>query len=106
MSTPFDEESADLLDELRVPVFKMASGEITNCPFLEYVARKVQLVLLARRSLVPACDIPAGAQIERRMVAAKRPGTGLAASLLGQVIGRVAKRCIASQEALNWEVLD
>ena len=39
MSTPFDEESVDLLEEL-VPIFKIPSGEITNLPFLAYVARK------------------------------------------------------------------
>ena len=47
MSTPFDEESADLLDELGVPVFKIGSGEITNCPFLEYVARKGKPIILS-----------------------------------------------------------
>jgi N-acetylneuraminate synthase/N,N'-diacetyllegionaminate synthase len=40
LSTPFDPESADLLDALGVPAFKVASGEITNWPFLEYLARK------------------------------------------------------------------
>lgn len=40
MSTPFDEESADFLDELGMAVFKLPSGEITNLPFVEYVARK------------------------------------------------------------------
>ncbi|MDT4969343.1 MAG: N,N-diacetyllegionaminate synthase [Acidobacteriota bacterium] len=40
MSTPFDEESADFLDELGVPVFKLPSGEITNLPFITHVARK------------------------------------------------------------------
>lgn len=40
MSSPFDEESADLLDELDVPAFKVPSGEITNLPFLEHVALK------------------------------------------------------------------
>ena len=47
MSTPFDEESADLLNELRVPVFKIGSGEITNWPFLEYVARKGKPIILS-----------------------------------------------------------
>ena len=240
MSTPFDEESADLLEELGVPVFKIASGEITNLPFLEWIARKGKPIILstgmsylsevdeavrvirdagcdqfallhcvssypaepadanlravqtlaaafqvpigysdhtlgiemplaavalgarviekhltldrsltgpdhrmslspaefaamvrairkveialgdgrkrpvpaeedvrraARRSLVAACDIPAGARIERQMVTAKRPGTGLAPGLTEQVVGRVAKRHIASQEAFDWEVL-
>ena len=40
MSTPFDEESADFLDEIGVAVFKMPSGEITNLPFLTHVAGK------------------------------------------------------------------
>lgn len=47
MSTPFDKESADLLDELGVPVFKIGSGEITNWPFLEYVARKGKPIILS-----------------------------------------------------------
>jgi N-acetylneuraminate synthase len=40
LSSPFDESSADLLDDLDVPAFKIPSGEITNLPFLAYVARK------------------------------------------------------------------
>jgi len=40
MSTPFDEESADLLDGLGVAVFKIPSGELTNLPLLTHVARK------------------------------------------------------------------
>jgi N-acetylneuraminate synthase len=40
LSTPFDDESADLLDELNVPAFKISSGDVTNLPFLEYVAAK------------------------------------------------------------------
>jgi N-acetylneuraminate synthase/N,N'-diacetyllegionaminate synthase len=40
LSTPFDEQNADLLDNLGVPLFKIASGEITNLPLLEHVARK------------------------------------------------------------------
>lgn len=47
MSSPFDEESADFLDELRVPAFKVGSGEVTNWPFLEYVARKGKPVILS-----------------------------------------------------------
>lgn len=40
LSTPFEEESADFLWELGVPLFKVPSGEITNLPFLAYLARK------------------------------------------------------------------
>jgi N,N'-diacetyllegionaminate synthase len=47
MSTPFDENSADLLDELDVPLFKLPSGEVNNWPFLEYVARKGKPLILS-----------------------------------------------------------
>jgi N-acetylneuraminate synthase len=40
LSTPFEEESADLLERLGVSAFKIPSGEITNLPFLAHVARK------------------------------------------------------------------
>ncbi|MCP4361000.1 MAG: N-acetylneuraminate synthase [Chloroflexi bacterium] len=40
LSTPFDEDSADLLDDLGVPLFKIPSGEINNLPFLTYLAGK------------------------------------------------------------------
>ena len=40
MSSPFEEGSADLLDDLGVVAFKIPSGEITNLPFLAHVARK------------------------------------------------------------------
>lgn len=40
MSSPFDIESADLLDDLEVPAFKIPSGEITNLPYLSHIAAK------------------------------------------------------------------
>jgi N-acetylneuraminate synthase/N,N'-diacetyllegionaminate synthase len=39
LSTPFDEESADMLRGLGVGQFKIPSGEITNTPLLRHVAR-------------------------------------------------------------------
>jgi N,N'-diacetyllegionaminate synthase len=47
LSTPFDEESADFLEDLGVPAFKVGSGEITNLPFLEYLARKQRPIILS-----------------------------------------------------------
>ncbi|MEW6188638.1 MAG: N-acetylneuraminate synthase [Actinomycetota bacterium] len=40
LSSPFDEEAVDLLDGLGVPAFKVASGELTNLPFIRYMAKK------------------------------------------------------------------
>jgi N-acetylneuraminate synthase/N,N'-diacetyllegionaminate synthase len=47
LSTPFDEDSADLLDALSVPVFKISSGDLTNTPLLEHVAKKRKPVILS-----------------------------------------------------------
>lgn len=47
LSTPFDEEAVDLLDELGVPAFKISSGDLTNSPLLEYVASKGKPVILS-----------------------------------------------------------
>lgn len=47
LSTPFDEQSVDLLYSLGVPAFKIASGDLTYLPFLKYIARKNKPVLLS-----------------------------------------------------------
>jgi N,N'-diacetyllegionaminate synthase len=38
-SAPFDIESANFLDKIDVPCFKIASGEITNIPLLKHIAK-------------------------------------------------------------------
>lgn len=40
LSSAFDKESVDLLDEIGVLAFKIASGEITNLPLLKYIAKR------------------------------------------------------------------
>jgi N,N'-diacetyllegionaminate synthase len=47
LSTPFDLESADLLEELDVPAFKIASGDLTFLSLLEHVAKKGRPILLS-----------------------------------------------------------
>lgn len=40
LSTPFDEESADFLNGIGMPAYKVPSGEITNLPFIAHIASK------------------------------------------------------------------
>lgn len=47
LSTPFDWTSVDFLEQLRVPIFKIASGDLTNLPFLEYIAQKMEWIILS-----------------------------------------------------------
>jgi sialic acid synthase SpsE len=47
LSTPFDEGAVDLLADLGVPAFKIASGDLTHHPLLSYVAEQGQPVILS-----------------------------------------------------------
>lgn len=47
LSTPFDFESVDLLDEIGAPAYKVASCDLTNLPFLRYIAGKQKPILLS-----------------------------------------------------------
>src|SRR6202030_3911346 len=47
LSTPFDFGSVELLEEIGVPAFKIGSGEITNFPLLERVARTGTPIILS-----------------------------------------------------------
>jgi N-acetylneuraminate synthase/N,N'-diacetyllegionaminate synthase len=47
LSTGFDEDSIDFLDKIGSPFFKIPSGEITNKPYLEHIARKGKPVIIS-----------------------------------------------------------
>ena len=47
ISTPFDEESADMLDELGISIFKIPSGEITDKPLIQHIASKRKPIILS-----------------------------------------------------------
>jgi sialic acid synthase SpsE len=60
----------------------------------------------ARRSLVAARDIEAGATITEDDLTWKRPGTGISPRLIDDVLGRRARRAIRSDTVLDWSDLD
>ena len=47
LSTPFDLESIDLLNDLGVKIFKIPSGEITNLPYLERISKLNKKIILS-----------------------------------------------------------
>lgn len=47
LSTPFDEKSVDLLEKINVGQYKLSSGDLTNKPLLEYIAKKNKRILLS-----------------------------------------------------------
>jgi len=47
LSTPFDHESIDLLSILKMEIFKIPSGEITNLPYLRHIGSLGKRVILS-----------------------------------------------------------
>ena len=47
LTTPFDEESLEELDELDLPAYKVASTDTTNLPFLKKIAKKGKPIFLS-----------------------------------------------------------
>src|SRR6056300_180300 len=47
LSTGFDTESIDFLDAIEAPFYKTPSGEITNKPYLQHIARKGKDIILS-----------------------------------------------------------
>lgn len=47
ISTPFDFESVDFLEKMKVSFYKIASMDLTNIPLIEYVASKMKPVIIS-----------------------------------------------------------
>ncbi len=58
------------------------------------------------KSVVTVVAIPEGTVIDRTMIAAKKPGTGIPARRLGEIVGRRARRAIARDTQVREEDLD
>jgi len=57
-----------------------------------------------RKSLIAACDIPAGIKLTEMMIAVKRPGTGLPPALRDYLIGRETRASISAGTLLNLDM--
>lgn len=47
LSTGFDTDSIDFLESLEIPFYKIPSGEITNKPYLQHIAKKGKNIILS-----------------------------------------------------------
>jgi len=72
LSTPFDLESIDLLNELALDIFKVPSGEITNLPYLRKIGALKKKIILSTgmsdlREIEDALDVltEAGTPLEK-----------------------------------------
>jgi N,N'-diacetyllegionaminate synthase len=69
-------------------------------------ASEIETAKVARRSLVAARDIPAGATLERDMVVMRRPGTGLSPAVIDALVDRRAVREIAAGTILGEDMFE
>jgi N,N'-diacetyllegionaminate synthase len=58
----------------------------------------------ARRSLVARINISAGTSLSEEMIACKRPGTGIPASELNNMLGKTCKIDISAEQVLTWDM--
>ena len=73
LSTPFDHDSIELLNELKLDIFKIPSGEITNLPYLRHIGSLNKQVILSTGmsdlgEIESALDILIGAGTEKNNI--------------------------------------
>lgn len=94
------DEFADLVRGVRA-IETMLQHEIDKDDLTPY--REMKTVF--EKSVVAAQPIPAGTTIERAMLDVRKPGTGIPAREVGQLVGRIADKDIAADTLLNPEDL-
>lgn len=66
-STPFDETAVDLLEDMNVPAYKVASFEATDLPLIKYIAS-------AKKPMIMSTGMANFEEIEEMVTAAKEAG--------------------------------
>ena len=94
------EEFEDLVDGIRDIEAMLATP--VDKDDLDSVA---EMKRVFEKSVVTIADIPAGATIERAMLAAKKPGTGIPAAKLDDVVGRTAARDLPADTVVTEDAL-
>jgi N,N'-diacetyllegionaminate synthase len=89
-------ELEELVDGIR-EIEQMLSSPVDKNDLEPYAEMK----RVFEKSVVSTREIPAGVVIEREMLAAKKPGTGIPARRLAEVVGRRARTLIAADAVLT-----
>lgn len=93
------EEFKDLVRGIRIVESALGHGRKEPAPSEASTAK------VARRSLVAARDLPAGAVLEEGDIACRRPGTGLPPALRDSLIGRRTRVAVNAGSLLQMEML-
>ncbi len=63
---------------------------------------ELETAKVARRSIVAACNIPAGTVLRADMLACRRPANGIAPKEMTALLGRTSKTPLSTGQALQW----
>jgi len=78
---------------------------LANPVDMDDLAPFAEMKRVFEKSVVTVADIPAGATIERDWLAAKKPGTGIPAAKLDDVVGRTAARDLPADTVVTEDSL-
>jgi sialic acid synthase SpsE len=93
-------------DELRAMVTAIRETEDALGSTVKRVTEaEANLFRLGRRSIVAARDVPAGGELTRSDLAVKRPGFGIPAEAIDQVVGRHVLGNVLADQVLEWSDL-
>lgn len=93
-------ELAAMMDGIRAVLAALGDGRKRPA------AREAEVAAVARKSLVLARALPAGAVLCPADLAAKRPGTGIPPGRAAELVGRKLRRPLAADHLLGWGDLD
>lgn len=94
LSTPFDIESIDFLDDLGVPFWKIPSGEVTNYPYLKHIGQ-------TGKPVVMSCGMSTLEEVEAAIRVLKENGT-TEISILHCNTDYPTKMSDVNLRAMNW----
>jgi N,N'-diacetyllegionaminate synthase len=64
-----------------------------------------EMKIVFEKSIVAACDIPAGQILEKKHLACKKPGDGIPAKMIWSVLGKRSLQYIPANTKLNWRMI-
>lgn len=96
-------EDFKLLDQARKAFYTMKTSPVDKDKMAESMK---QMRDTFGKSLSPVRDLTAGTKLEDKMLAAKKPGTGIPLNQKQEVIGKALKVDVSHKRLLRWEDLD
>lgn len=94
------DELEDLVDGIR-EIETMLANPVDK----DDLAPVAEMKRVFEKSVVSLREISAGAEISREMLAVKKPGTGIPAARLDEIIGRTARDTIAADTVITEDML-